>query len=52
MKLESLNHNVRMREQERIKQQNTENQKWLQAVKPVIDIRKQLNDYKNKVKIK
>ena len=40
IKLESLNHNVRMREQERIEQANAENMKWLQAVKPSIDVRK------------
>ena len=40
IKLESLNINVRMREQERIEQANAENMKWLQAVKPSIDVRK------------
>ena len=29
-----------------------ENMKWLQAVKPSIDVRKQLKDFKHKVKIK
>ena len=52
VRVESLNLGARQKEDERIRKQNEENDKWINRVKPIIDVKKQLKDFKKAEKFK
>ena len=50
-RIESLNLVNRLKESERIMEENAKNKQWLQNVKPMIDVKKQLADHKKSKKM-